>query len=696
MRQATALFLLFFFTSIPPGRGEEPKDIPTLIQALKSSDREVCYAAVLSLATMGPAAKEAIPALIETLTNQDKGVRRNARWALESIGLETVPFLLRALRSQDPEVCRDAALLLLGMNQMEGEAIAALQRVGSAGPALPSRVAQTPGARGSSSQARAAPETYSEEAASAFTRSLENEEIRHSAAEALKELEPISREVAPAPLQSLQDEDPWVRSSAVRAFKRIGPASQELAFVLVRVMGDRNEGVRRSAIQALGELGASAEPAVPALIQALGDEQSLIRTDAAHALGQIGPEAQEAVPDLLHALNDPSGLVRFNAAVALGTIGPTANDAVFALTAALSDREEPVRLAAVRTLETIATPLAQEAARRYQQEAERDTLPENPPADLLPKGLAGWIRDLKHQDWRVRSRALDALLKMGAEAREAIPVLVEALENEEERTALRLQAATALIVIAPTEKRVLLALTGTLKTRDPVVRFRVAWILGQLGTAAEAAVPELIRALKDTNALVRLHAVDALGKIGPPAQPAVPALVRLLRQDPPVRGNILRALGSIGGAVDKKIVGLLIRAMGSEDSRVRVEAAITLGKIGPVTPEVVPTLVQALFRENPGLRWAPAGALERIGPAAVEAIPALKNALMSGEADLRFYAAHLLGGIGPAAKGAVPLLIHRLKDADSMVRKKAAEGLARIDTGKAREALQRYRRERTS
>src|SRR5262245_9763145 len=67
------------------------------------------------------------------------------------------------------------------------------------------------------------------------------------------------------------------------------------------------------------------------------------------------------------------------------------------------------------------------------------------------------------------------------------------------------------------------SLVRTLKEdKDPNMRYYAAQSLGQFGSEAASAVPDLITALKDEHAMVRMGAAYALGEIG--SADAVPAL----------------------------------------------------------------------------------------------------------------------------------------------------------------------------
>jgi HEAT repeat protein len=81
--------------------------------------------------------------------------------------------------------------------------------------------------------------------------------------------------------------------------------------------------VREDVITALGRLGPKAKSAVPALVKVLNDKNEIIRRDAAFALGRIGPKAKAAVPALIEKI-DEFGLVREEVIEALKNIGVAA------------------------------------------------------------------------------------------------------------------------------------------------------------------------------------------------------------------------------------------------------------------------------------------------------------------------------------------------------------------------------------
>src|SRR5206468_4025151 len=117
---------------------------------------------------------------------------------------------------------------------------------------------------------------------------------------------------------------------------------------------------------------------------------------------------------------------------------------------------------------------------------------------------------------------------------------------------------------------------------------------------------------------------------------------------------------------------------------VRMEAALTLGEMGPAAKSTIPALLSALKEDELRLlEPLVAVTLANIGPSAV---PALKQALVEKDARLRRTAAYALSLIGPKAASASGMLTDALADAEADVRALAAKALGRIGA-EAKDAL---------
>ena len=137
--------------------------------------------------------------------------------------------------------------------------------------------------------------------------------------------------------------------------------------------------------------------AVPALIKALQDDNGKTRLSAASVLGEIGPEA---VPALIDALQNGDESLRFSATLVLGDMGPAAKDAVPALVEALRDRD--FFYFAAKSLSDIGS-------------------------DAVP----ALVDALRNDNVLLRRGAAGALLQLGVDAKDAIPALNKALQEDD-------------------------------------------------------------------------------------------------------------------------------------------------------------------------------------------------------------------------------------------------------------------------
>src|SRR4051812_22401592 len=121
-------------------------------------------------------------------------------------------------------------------------------------------------------------------------------------------------------------------------------------------------------------------------------------------------------------------------------------------------------------------------------------------------------------------------------------------------------------------------------------------------------------------------------------------LVELLRE-PKLEARREAASGLAKLGTDA-IVALtpLMGALADPDPLVRAEAAVALGRIGPLA---LPRLTASLDDPNPRVRRGVIQSLGLLGPAAAPALPGLIAALRSDDGSIRFCAVRALGQIGP-------------------------------------------------
>jgi serine/threonine protein kinase len=232
---------------------------------------------------------------------------------------------------------------------------------------------------------------------------------------------------------------------------------------------------------------------------------------------------------------------------------------------------------------------------------------------------------LKAPDVNSRWKAAMALLQFGPAAKDAVPMLLEAIDDEApsvaEAAAQSYRKITGKEPPAPKPKappapKVSQAITGLieqLRSEDSFVRWRAVLALGELGEQAAPATAQLEELLDDTDDNVRWTAATSLGKIGPGAREAVPALAAALsdREDTVIHRHAAAALARLGPAARDAVPGL-IGALKDKDSDVREEVIEALVRIGAAA---VPPLIEALQDDDERVRFEAADALTKIGMA---------------------------------------------------------------------------------
>lgn len=188
------------------------------------------------------------------------------------------------------------------------------------------------------------------------------------------------------------------------------------------------------------------------------------------------------------------------------------------------------------------------------------------------------------EEWDPEFRK-DAAILLGRIGPEAVPALIEILEEELTPDALletiRLQqAAKALGQIGPPAKAAVAVLVAALKDFNNVnsihVRRAAAIALGKIGPEARAAIPALLNALNDKDGLVPSAAAVALGRIG---GPALQHLIHRL-SDPAPPNRILAARGLWASGINARVaLPALEKALQDKEESVRQEAAIALEAI---------------------------------------------------------------------------------------------------------------------
>lgn len=277
-----------------------------------------------------------------------------------------------------------------------------------------------------------------------------------------------------------QDTDEKTRFKAVETLWEMGEAAAPALTILLEVVrNDPNNDIRSWAEGAVTRIGRKAIPAVQAF---LNDTDDKIRSKGAYLLGEIANDYSNTIPEIVPILlkvlrEDPHYLVRYYTCEAIGRI---------------LDGEEDIG-GAVRVLgHTIGTD---------EHKSVRESAAKSLGKMKAKKKIMELLRVLEEAKYYDSLKlAIDLLGNMGSSARQAVPILIQILQ-EEKSDSVRASAATALSDIGGTE-----------------------------------AVQALIYAVEnDSDYLVRMNAIDAffmsMGLSLEEKKMAIPVLERVSKND---------------------------------------------------------------------------------------------------------------------------------------------------------------------
>jgi HEAT repeat protein len=253
--------------------------MPALLAALKDEDAKVREAAAQALGQMGP---DALPALVTMLGHDDKYVRRNAVWAMGKLGPAARPALrglCQALKDADPRTASGAAQALGNMGTDGADAV----------PPLAEAMRGT------------------------------NIVLCRLAAKALSQ---IGVPALGTLIAHLQHTDPFVRGESALALGWLGPpAKSAVPFLAQVVRGPRGYDERSApAKKSDSVLSGAPTPAVFPPPDVSGSAEDNCRVYAAQALGRIGPAAARALSDLQDAARNGGTALRAAAEQAIRLI----------------------------------------------------------------------------------------------------------------------------------------------------------------------------------------------------------------------------------------------------------------------------------------------------------------------------------------------------------------------------------------
>ncbi|HMF15364.1 MAG TPA: HEAT repeat domain-containing protein, partial [Gemmataceae bacterium] len=228
-----------------------------------------------ALENIDPAAKDAVPVLVDALKEKDDlGVPPVIVKALTRFGSAAVPALADALKSKEGRAQAYAAMALKQIGPDAKPAVAALIEVVKAHKE-PAQLAKL------------------------------------NAIAALGRIGPGAKEAVPTLMEVTKEKPPTSASrlAAITALGQIGPEAKAAVPTLIDLLGEeetKSGPVRLEAARALGLMGSVAGEEATSALVALVENKKLgpSRIVAINSLGQIGAPAKNAVPALRKATED--------------------------------------------------------------------------------------------------------------------------------------------------------------------------------------------------------------------------------------------------------------------------------------------------------------------------------------------------------------------------------------------------------
>jgi HEAT repeat protein len=147
----------------------------------------------------------------------------------------------------------------------------------------------------------------------------------------------------------------------------------------------------------------------------------------------------------------------------------------------------------------------------------------------------------------VRLSAIEGLGGIGPDAKQAVPALVEALNDRGQGTfhTVRQKAAWALGRIGPAASDAIEPLLALVTSDDTLDRLDGTVAVWRIDPTKAAALPLLIESLR-AKPYIQVRAIETLKEIGPPAAPALPALRDVLeRVEEGLRPRVEQAIRAI-------------------------------------------------------------------------------------------------------------------------------------------------------
>ncbi len=657
--------------------------LPDLQPALKSENPDQRRAVALSILRLDPRNAEALPIVLECLTNTDKDIQTYAREALrqsaesevdvqaaipELVAILAKPpedlasdssddsfrarldasaiLLLTGVRQEDVPALQDSLAKLAAPKDRNGQPIEKLNYFGSMKVKMCASLAiQALGTVGAPATA-ALPEIRQ-----LLTQGhgVNDDEYAARYAQGILRIgEPAIEMVIELAKQA--DANRQGRQLAIQVLGQVGDGDQRTTAILTELLKDPDVDVRLTTAMVLAEHAATFEAAIPVLceglrIQAEGDENGNRQSQIVSRFLNFKSQAQSAVPSLLELVKEdkqPAEL-RGNAARAMLQIAPDSPEVRAAYLNCLKTASESVMGGLI--------PSTQE-------------LPATVVAEIVGE-LTKIVEDAAHPR---RAIAVAMLAQFEDQAAAAIPALRSLITTDKGPAGI--SATIAVARIDPTAKD-LVPRVVELLLADPHRRSAAAEALRCQGPNAATELPSIIK-FYQTEGYFDYHVFRIIGSMGPESKPGLPVLFEEALKRERFNYTAFEALKNLGPHAAELWPQLLAQLQDHDDLP---GVALALAAIGGEPARDAVTLLQKRLSDEKR-RLAAIRYLAEFKALAAPAVPELITFATGTDVELRLEAIRALGQIGPEAKAAAETLAALLADPDPAIAGYAASSLA--------------------
>ncbi|MCH8042598.1 MAG: HEAT repeat domain-containing protein [Planctomycetes bacterium] len=713
---------------------QRDEEVRQLRARLSHPDPRVRGHAVAELAKLNQLDTKACAVFAELLNHKDYGIIGDIRWRVADAGEGAVPAFKTALQDKRAQVRRYASgalrrlktcpsrlvpiLIVLLRDEDASVRLSAAEVLGKVGnptdeimDALFNAITSHKG-RAANGRAATALAGFGDRAKRFVPRIvplLEEPITAHWAVQFLYKMGPAARAAVPALMKMFESTGRRIGTDPALALVAIGSIPEKHIPLLIEKLGDPDSSWRHSAARVLRVVGA---PAVDPLIEALLDEKRpKARQHAASALGGIKGDHKKIISALLMAFDgtdqytlyhvgnglrwryetsgiSAEGLIPYidhqNADVQYAAFrvlrGLSRIDAahVDPLVAAIEHDHPRIRKDAASSVIHLGPKIARPLARHLGDESPlvRTTvlraLAKVEPGKLPTEAIDGVMRIIRKRPNEEETRlAIAVLVSAGARAKEAVPALLEILEDEGK---FGKEIGQVIGEVAPES---IVELRRMFTSHDPKLSAAAGEALAQ---ANPASIPLLVRLASDETHGGRAKATLLSIEHATPRD--VEALIAVLdHPDPEIRLWAVKAVSKSVREISSRetykqrepYLPLFLKALADPDYDVRRYAAGYLSNLRAKGPSVLRHVIAALRYDDerfPRMLHAVLGRM-RAG-----ALPAVIEAAGSDDARLRRGAVKALGVLSTFHEDSVPTLLRALEDRDEHVRANAVTALA--------------------